>query len=411
MDVIKNLYKSLQKEDGDKATEILGNFENYRQISLVRTNDIESLRIPDEIKNILTDFVKLNVSIGAVDILGCFENTNGLLRSFNRFAETKTSWVIKPMIKITNDLIEISKKCDIYLDENPEINKSLVMDSTIERESCLIKASRVIHNSFKLCLNDRNEDLSTSRIEHVYFFVCKEMEIFKFLNNKELGKNIEKVLQSKKAELPDLDLINKNDSIRYLYFSGIILLEDGDYKGAYLKFKHAYELCLPKSKQTEKILIYLIPLKFLITKKYIKSSKLRTYGTKIEAIYRDLVISLNNGDLKLFNDSFLRYEKLYLKFGLYFVIEKLEEFVLVKLIKIVYEFNDKSTQLNLQFVKRAIEFSKFHDPNNTDFFSMDETECLLSNLIYQGFIKGYISHSNGVLVLSKTNAFPLQVCD
>lgn len=32
---------------------------------------------------------------------------------------------------------------------------------------------------------------------------------------------------------------------------------------------------------------------------------------------------------------------------------------------------------------------------------MDELECILANLISLGFVKGYISHENGVLVTAK----------
>ena len=38
--------------------------------------------------------------------------------------------------------------------------------------------------------------------------------------------------------------------------------------------------------------------------------------------------------------------------------------------------------------------------------SMEEVECLVANLIYRGYVKGYISHAKRVLVLSKMNPFP-----
>jgi hypothetical protein len=38
---------------------------------------------------------------------------------------------------------------------------------------------------------------------------------------------------------------------------------------------------------------------------------------------------------------------------------------------------------------------------------VDEIECVLANLIYNGYIKGYISHQHGKLVVSKDKAFPL----
>ncbi len=36
----------------------------------------------------------------------------------------------------------------------------------------------------------------------------------------------------------------------------------------------------------------------------------------------------------------------------------------------------------------------------------DETQCILANLIFEGKIKGYISHQHQKLVVSKQQAFP-----
>lgn len=37
---------------------------------------------------------------------------------------------------------------------------------------------------------------------------------------------------------------------------------------------------------------------------------------------------------------------------------------------------------------------------------MDEIECVLTNLIFKGYIKGYMSHTKKILVVSKTQPFP-----
>jgi hypothetical protein len=37
---------------------------------------------------------------------------------------------------------------------------------------------------------------------------------------------------------------------------------------------------------------------------------------------------------------------------------------------------------------------------------MDQMECILVNLIYKRYIKGYLSHSVGFIVLSDKNPFP-----
>ena len=36
----------------------------------------------------------------------------------------------------------------------------------------------------------------------------------------------------------------------------------------------------------------------------------------------------------------------------------------------------------------------------------EEVECYLANMIYKGFIRGYISHEKQTVVLAATGAFP-----
>ena len=40
---------------------------------------------------------------------------------------------------------------------------------------------------------------------------------------------------------------------------------------------------------------------------------------------------------------------------------------------------------------------------------LDEVECILANLIYRGYVRGYLSHSKRMLVLSKRDPFPVSV--
>lgn len=37
---------------------------------------------------------------------------------------------------------------------------------------------------------------------------------------------------------------------------------------------------------------------------------------------------------------------------------------------------------------------------------IEEAECLVANMIYKGYLKGYISHERQMVVLAKTAAFP-----
>ena len=37
---------------------------------------------------------------------------------------------------------------------------------------------------------------------------------------------------------------------------------------------------------------------------------------------------------------------------------------------------------------------------------VDEIECVLANLIFKGYLKGYLSHQHSKLVVSKAGPFP-----
>lgn len=41
--------------------------------------------------------------------------------------------------------------------------------------------------------------------------------------------------------------------------------------------------------------------------------------------------------------------------------------------------------------------------------SEEEAECMVANMIFRGFIRGYISHEKQMVVLASTNTFPRPV--
>ena len=59
----------------------------------------------------------------------------------------------------------------------------------------------------------------------------------------------------------------------------------------------------------------------------------------------------------------------------------------------------QNTRIKLTWVEGALRWLG----ENLD---CDEVECIIANQIYQGRVKGYISHQNRTLIISKQNAFP-----
>jgi Transcription-associated recombination protein len=60
----------------------------------------------------------------------------------------------------------------------------------------------------------------------------------------------------------------------------------------------------------------------------------------------------------------------------------------------------KTHQIPIDSLLLALKYNELKD------IDLDETQCIVSNLIYEGKIKGYISHQHKKLVVSKQNAFP-----
>ena len=64
--------------------------------------------------------------------------------------------------------------------------------------------------------------------------------------------------------------------------------------------------------------------------------------------------------------------------------------------------SDKSTRIAIADFHAALRLSGMEVP-------MEEAECLVANMIYKGYMKGYISHEKQTVVLSGVNAFPRPV--
>ena len=85
--------------------------------------------------------------------------------------------------------------------------------------------------------------------------------------------------------------------------------------------------------------------------------------------------------------------------GVYMLFEKLKLLAYRNLFFRFYKLSGESFKISVT------DLTKLVSSLGVD-MGINEMECILANLIYRGFIKGYISHSHKKLVVSKTNPFP-----
>lgn len=292
-------------------------------------------------------------------------------------------------------------------------------DPNSSNTTSLEAVANTLNKAFKTSLNDKNS--IKSRRDDIYYFLSQLIKIYYIMQKFDLAKSIEKAIVATKFTLPPIEK-NKNHSIPYLYYSAILALDDGEFLIAESKLDKAVELIqslknYENTPQWEKILFILLPIKLYfnkIPKPFIWKFQL------IKLVYLELTNSILTGNLKIFDLCVKKFELIFLQKHLYLLLQLLKQNVYTNLIKkitkFVQELNTSSPSpshiIPLSSYQIGFEISLFHNFKSVDwsthdsYYSQNEIECIIANLISIGKIKGYLSHGNKCLVLSKTTPFP-----
>eukprot|EP01104_Vermistella_antarctica_P014145 TRINITY_DN4406_c0_g1_i1.p1 TRINITY_DN4406_c0_g1~~TRINITY_DN4406_c0_g1_i1.p1 ORF type:complete len:175 (-),score=40.04 TRINITY_DN4406_c0_g1_i1:866-1390(-) len=170
---------------------------------------------------------------------------------------------------------------------------------------------------------------------------------------------------------------------------------DGNYAEAEKALQESFDRCTVKSPKNKRlILLYLIPLK-LLRGSLPRPALLRKYN-----LYQFLTLSdsVRCGNLSGFNNEMAAHQEFFIQKGVYLILEKLTTITYRNLFKRIYRITG-STKIPLKSFTVALQYLGMD-------VDQDEVECIVANLIYQGRIKGYLSHKMSVLVVSGKNAFP-----
>jgi hypothetical protein len=263
----------------------------------------------------------------------------------------------------------------------------------------LQSAVTLLQESFSKTLNDRKElvegaplsDEGSKKIG-VLYIVNQLFQMYFQLNTLRLCKNLLRPVESRNLHLVG----NKGDLVTYRYYAGRLNMFEDQYDAAEENLSFAFRHCHARAVGNKKrILNYLIPVK-LLRGKIPSAALLGKYGLQE---YIPFVTAIKNGDLRTFNDTLKRNQDEFIRRGTYLLLEKCKTICHQNLFKRVYLILEKH-QLNLNDLVRAFKWL------GMDAMDLDEVECILANLIFRGYIKGYISHSKRVLVLSKKDPFP-----
>lgn len=256
----------------------------------------------------------------------------------------------------------------------------------------LEKAAECLMGCFRVCAADnRSSEEDTKRIG-MLALVNQLFKVYFRINKLHLCKPLIRAIQSS----PFNDSFSLSQQITYKYFVGRKAMFDSDYALANEYLTYAFENCHKYSVRNKRlILLYLVPVKILLG--YIPSKFVLEKYDLVQ--FWNLVQAVCQGNLKEFDELLETHEAFFIQCGIYLIIAKLKIVAYRNLFRKVYLIL-KTHQIPVEALQTALVYL-----GQTD-VDLDETECIVANLIYEGKIKGYISHQHRKVVVSKQNPFP-----
>lgn len=384
-------------------------------------NDFEMYSIDEKFRSVIKCYLSLMKSIYVVnDIKQTFNNYIQLVNSLNRAANTETNWINLPLMKACKELIDIYGVMEKSFPEEIQVRSPDLEIVSSNHISSLETLANTINNSFKLSLNDKNLDLGESKRVDIYFFLSCLLKLYFKLNNYEMAKSVEKALKGTRFELPKFDksLKDKPSAITYLYFSAVIALDDCDFNQSKEKLMTAMKLMsfigkrATAKSQIEKILLLFLPLVLFTDGKYPKSFLWKNYEI-LDYIYNQTLFdAIKHGNLNKFEVYFAKFEPFLLSRKLYLLFQNLKQLCQLNLIKKTAKLHsqlDSKTSHIVPFSAFTLSFNysiNYESTSKKKEIDTTEIEFMLASFISNGKIKGYLSHANQCIVLSKTVPFP-----
>ncbi|KAG7195401.1 COP9 signalosome (CSN) subunit [Scheffersomyces spartinae] len=375
--------------------------EKYRPVALAHFEVMRAIHKKKNLQDVFVQLIKL---------------TDCTIKA----AETEDSWINPVVIHLCETLVTtLGVRNRMAQRDN---NKKSVKGSSITANCELVVTT--INKALKQALSDKNSDLKTSKRNDIYFFAGCLIKLYFKLGKYELAQSIERAIHGTRFPIPNIrDYQFKKYSVIYLYYTALLALDANELNKAQDNLSLAFHLITfykskpkPSNKQTMRILLLLIPLS-LLNNRLLPAERVYQDYPVIKYIFQDrLLKAICTGDIQLFDKSINEFQLLFLRNHIYILVPGLRSLCYYKLIKktamLVKELNLDSASSHivpLNAFQKSISFASSSSKTSNVVgveVPLAEIECILANLIFDGKVKGYLSHTNKCIVLSKVDGFP-----
>lgn len=378
------LERCWNMQDGHKIANLLS--LHYDQASNLAQEHPEGMVIrfvKPPMDELIISHLKCMYAVSQGNFLQAYQHQSNLTQNLTKViqAQKEENWFLPMMYTSCLDLRLLAQRA-----EKDRIG------ATEKPGEILEKAAECLMGCFRVCAADnRSSEEDTKRIGMLNL-VNQLFKVYFRINKLHLCKPLIRAIESS----PFKDSFSLSQQITYRYYVGRKAMFDSDYKAADEYLTYAFENCHKMSQKNKRlILIYLVPVKMLLG--YIPSKQVLEKYDVIQ--FWDLVQAVCQGNLKLFDELMEKHEEFFIKCGIYLIVDKLKIIAYRNLFRKVYLILN-THQIPVDALQTALV-----SLGQTD-VDLDETQCIVANLIYEGKIKGYISHQHRKVVVSKQNPFP-----
>lgn len=256
----------------------------------------------------------------------------------------------------------------------------------------LEKAAEALMACFRVCAADTRTGEDCTKRWGLLYLVNQFFKIYFKINKLNLCKPMIRAIES----LSFKDQFSLSQLITYKYYTGRKDMFDSNFKAADETLTFAFTRSHRGSRKNKRrILLYLIPVKMLLG--YMpRLQLLQRYGLPE---FVDIVHAVKQGNVRQLTEALQRHSNFFIGAGIYLILEKLNTITFRNLFKKVFLISGKH-QIDVAMFLQSLRWMQVEDVD------LDETECLLANMIFEGRMKGYISHAHRKVVVSKKDPFP-----
>lgn len=384
------LEKAFENRDGTKAASLLEmrSVEANQAMEVYITqggNKVARLSEPwEKLPQLVEKRFIAAAAIHSNDWIGAAAHLGEALMICINALQKDDKWGVPIMHKMAADLRVLSEQAD----QQAAFEK--------KKGDSLEKAERILKKGFSITVNDRSGPEESKEVGALEM-INQLFKIYFRLNNLRLCGNLIRTIDRRSGQDgPDFEsMYSTAHRVTYKFFTGRLHLYEGNYSKAGEDLAYAFHRIPAKYMNNKRLtLLYLIPARML--KGILPKNELLEKYNMLE--FQDIARGIRSGNVALYNQAFKKHEESFIRKGLYLVVGKLKYLVYRTLCMRLHRITD-TPKIKLDYYIKCLGLCDVH-------MTFDEVECIIANLIYKGYIKGYIAHTAKYLVVSRNTPFP-----